>query len=422
MALVKEELAIGGYCVMAKRAMVSLCLILGACSANGSGIGTTGSPGDAGAGTSGQTDVPVGAGGSAPGTGGQGGTKVSGGGAGGGGGIGGRITNQGGTGGQVVTPTGGTQAGCIPGASALCYCPNAQQGAQICASDGTFGACNCETSSTGGSIGAGGAVMSTGGAVGTGGTTTIPDASVPQDAPCGGLNEACCASIQPQTGNPCIAAGTTCYAEVSGVLRATTISGTCVACGAQNQAACWTDYITGMTYTCQAGLVVTSVDVYGRTCTVPDASVPDTRPPTSDAYIPKPDVYVAPPDTKPASTCGGNGQPCCVPDPSKWGTCNSVFADCTGTKNTNATCVGCGGPQQLTCITAGCQSGLLPLYCGEGTYSLGTPYAILCGDTGTGIKVQGTFCVNCPAADLGTDGQCEPRSYLCGAVNELPCP
>ena len=73
------------------------------------------------------------------------GSIVGTGGASGAGGVGlsGGQTGGGGTGGQVATATSPAPATCVPGASALCYCPTGQQGAQICTSAGTFGACVC---------------------------------------------------------------------------------------------------------------------------------------------------------------------------------------------------------------------------------------------------------------------------------------
>jgi hypothetical protein len=366
-----------------------------ACSSTGSGTGTTASPKDAGAETSVRTGGQTGYGGAIATTGGQAGTSVS---AGGTGGIqGGHISNQGGT-----TGSGGQVAGCIPGASALCYCPNAQQGAQTCTSSGTFDACVCSTAdaastddsegttpvstggttgappSTGGMQGTGGRIVGTGGTPGTGGATVRPDASVPQDAPCGGLNQTCCQSLFLQTGNPCTAAWTACF-DPDGTVGTL---GTCVACGGQNQKACWVDNLAAgaMTYTCQAGLVQTYNATGAAICTVLDAGTP--KPDLA------PDLAPPTPDTLPPSTCGGN--------------------------------------LQYACFGA-CQAGLLPLYCSNYSYSLGTPYATLCEECrlkqppGT-VEIAGTFCVNCPAADLGADGQCAPRSYLCGAVNELPCP
>ena len=88
-----------------------------------------------------------GLGGAAAGARGQGGTGASAGGAGGNSGasvagVGGG--GAGGAGGQAATTTTSIAPGvCVPGASALCYCPTGQQGAQICTSAGTFGACVC---------------------------------------------------------------------------------------------------------------------------------------------------------------------------------------------------------------------------------------------------------------------------------------
>lgn len=110
----------------------------------------------------------------AGGIGGQGGTIISTGGggyagvsgAGGAGQTGGQI-GAGGTGGQVATATGGAPAVCVPGTSALCYCPTGQPGAQRCTSAGTFAACVCVAP-----------VVDAGGIGGSGGTVTkSPDAS-----------------------------------------------------------------------------------------------------------------------------------------------------------------------------------------------------------------------------------------------------
>ena len=120
--------------------------------------GSSGAGGESGAGgatsgggtsTGGSTPTTLASG--TGGSGGQGSTSVSIGGSGGyvgvsgagGAGLSGGQTSTGGTGGQVATATGPAPATCVPGASALCYCPTGQQGAQICTSAGTFGACVC---------------------------------------------------------------------------------------------------------------------------------------------------------------------------------------------------------------------------------------------------------------------------------------
>ena len=107
------------------------------------------------------------------------GSIVGTGGASGAGGVGlsGGQTGGGGTGGQATTAASTTPASCVPGASALCYCPTGQQGAQICTSAGTFGACVCASPT----VDAGGAGGSDGAATrppdaptATGGTTYTP--------------------------------------------------------------------------------------------------------------------------------------------------------------------------------------------------------------------------------------------------------
>lgn len=64
-------------------------------------------------------------------------------------------------------PNGGVPK-CTPGASVECACPTGENGAQICGTDGKFGACSCMP---GGAAGTRAPVTSTG-AAGIGGTTT----------------------------------------------------------------------------------------------------------------------------------------------------------------------------------------------------------------------------------------------------------
>ena len=92
-------------------------------------------------------------------------------------GLSGGESGAGGTGGPTTTAASIAPAACVPGASALCYCPTGQQGAQTCASAGTFAACVCVASAAdaggaGGSDGA--ATRSPDAPTATGGTTYSP--------------------------------------------------------------------------------------------------------------------------------------------------------------------------------------------------------------------------------------------------------
>ena len=103
------------------------------------------------------------------------------------GGIGGQA-GAGRTGGQGATST--APAACVPGASAECYCPTGQQGAQACTSAGTFEACVCATPTVdaGGAGGSDGAAASSPDApTATGGTTVMTTCTpIPQST--GGLS------------------------------------------------------------------------------------------------------------------------------------------------------------------------------------------------------------------------------------------
>ena len=259
--------------------------------------------------------------------------------------------------------------------------------------------------STGGATSTGGTTSVptlTGGTVSAGGTTSLPvrpDAS-PDSATCGGLDQACCSSLYLQTGDPCSAQWTACFDPdgSDGTL------GTCVACGGQNQKACWVDNLTTMTavYSCQGGLVQT-YNASGTTiCTVPDAGTPvDLKPATPDTS----------PDTLPASTCGGSGQPCCGTTSTKLGTCNSplysyCMANAYGT--TTGICFSCGGENQEVCTsTTPCQPGLTVIDCGEDLYSqAGSPFDVMCEAC---FGSTWNCCVNCPSQYVNTTaGECFP--------------
>jgi hypothetical protein len=88
----------------------------------------------------------------------------------------------------VACSSSSSPSSCVPGASLACSCANGKTGAQLCASDGTLGACSCDTgtggngSGTGGATGSGGTAASGGstghgGAVGTGGVTSTGGAT-----------------------------------------------------------------------------------------------------------------------------------------------------------------------------------------------------------------------------------------------------
>src|SRR5262249_53398642 len=60
-------------------------------------------------------------------------------------------------GGTAAGGAGGGVPKCTPGDSKSCAGPGACVGYQVCAGDGTYGACNCGTGGAGGGAGAGGA-------------------------------------------------------------------------------------------------------------------------------------------------------------------------------------------------------------------------------------------------------------------------
>lgn len=152
---------------MVARLHVVFSGLLMACSCEGNGlrISTAQDAGATGGSGGSQATSPLGAHAVTGGSGGSAGT---------GGGLGGVGGDGGGTGGQLATATSTAAGVCVPGASVACACVTGQQGAQVCTSAGTFGACACwvPTMDAAGAVGGDDAASSPGGTTTAGGAST----------------------------------------------------------------------------------------------------------------------------------------------------------------------------------------------------------------------------------------------------------